>query len=117
MEKHLVPEDLLELESSCDITYVSSSGPGGQNVNKTATKVRLFHRDTGITIVCSQTRSQHQNKVLALCRLKRKLEAIRRKAKPRIPTQKSRQIRSQEIDDKKHRSRIKQMRIKSIEDE
>jgi peptide chain release factor len=52
-----------------------ASGPGGQNVNKTETAVRATHIASGISVMASDTRSQHQNKKLAIERLQLKIKA------------------------------------------
>jgi peptide chain release factor 1 len=48
------------------------TGPGGQHKNKTDSAVRVTHLPTGIQ-ACSEIKSQHRNKVLALAALKARL--------------------------------------------
>ncbi|MCG6535703.1 MAG: peptide chain release factor-like protein [Syntrophales bacterium LBB04] len=52
-------------ESDLRETFIRSSGPGGQNVNKVASCVFLVHVPTGISVKCQQERSQSMNRFLA----------------------------------------------------
>ena len=65
------------------IEYSKSGGPGGQNVNKRETAVRVIHIPTNTSIHVTSERSQEQNKEKALEMLKGKLYLIREKEKQR----------------------------------
>ena len=77
------------------VTATTASGPGGQNVNKTATAVRVHHRPSGITVRVCDERSQRANLRRAVERIAERLalaaeerraegEAARRLAHHRI---------------------------------
>jgi peptide chain release factor 2 len=66
-----IPENDLEV-----IAFVRASGPGGQNVNKVASAIRITHKPTGLQVVCTSERSQVQNKALALNLIKAKLQKL-----------------------------------------
>ena len=52
-------------DADVEIDITTAQGPGGQNVNKVATAVKMKHRPTGIEVRMQDTKSQHQNRQLA----------------------------------------------------
>ncbi len=59
-------------------TFVRSSGPGGQKVNKTSSCVQLVHLPTGLAVKCQQERSQALNRFLARRLLLDRIERLRK---------------------------------------
>lgn len=68
-------------DSDIKMEAFRSSGPGGQNVNKVSTAVRIVHVPTGITIAVQSERSQAQNREKAVAILKSKLVKMMEEAK------------------------------------
>jgi peptide chain release factor 2 len=78
-------ETTLEIpEKDLEVTpFVRASGPGGQNVNKVASAIRIVHKPTGIMVVASTYRDQPQNKKQAMSVLMAKLEQLDEERKER----------------------------------
>jgi len=62
-------------ESDLRFEAFRSNGAGGQHVNKVESAVRAIHVPTGTAVVARESRSQHQNKKLAIERLKTLIES------------------------------------------
>ena len=115
--------------------FSRSSGPGGQGVNKTDSRVELifdikhcsvidhFQKQrlieylgnrcisSCLTIVAAEERSQYQNRHLALQRLRELLqEGLKPSPKPRRATKPTRVSQKRRIDSKKKRGALKQKR-------
>ena len=69
----LEEKDVIIPEADLKIEFSRSSGPGGQNVNKRETAVRIVHIPTGISVAASGERSQEQNRESALAILRAKI--------------------------------------------
>jgi peptide chain release factor 2 len=122
-ESSEIPETDLDI-----VAFVRASGPGGQNVNKVASAVRITHKPTGITVTCSVERSQQQNRRLAMSILQGKLELLeqaKRDAELRaIVGEKGQiawgnQIRSYVLDDRRvkdHRTNYETTQVEDVLD-
>ena len=121
---------MLELgvaENDFEESFVRSSGPGGQKVNKTSSCVYLVHIPTGLAVKCQRERSQSLNRYLArkllldkiervqkgfIAKEKEKLEKIRRQKRKR-----SKRAKEKILADKHQRAQAKVLRSKVVVEE
>lgn len=112
------PEDVAE-------SFIRGSGPGGQKINKTASTVVLAERASGVEVRCQRERSQVSNRLLAWRELCERLEEARRRSEERRRgerekqrrriRQKSRAQKRIMVEQKRRRTRKKQLRHKPAE--
>ena len=101
---------LEELAAGCDVQAFHASGPGGQCVNTTDSAVRMTHRETGLTVISRESRSQYRNRQLCLQKLRAEFERRAVPPKVRHATRPSRAARARRMDEKARRGQIKRLR-------
>src|SRR3989339_2091121 len=67
---HIRPDEI-------EVSFSIAGGPGGQNVNKVESAVRVLHKPSGIVVSCREERTQHGNREKAMALLRTKLLAIK----------------------------------------
>ena len=105
-----------------EAAFSRSRGPGGQHVNKVSSAATLLHRPTGLSATASDSRSQAENRLLALGRLLDLLEGhaaqsrqARLAATAKARRQKARrsgQTKAQMVENKRRRAEVKRLRSK-----
>ena len=129
-------DDKLDLSSECIFSTSRSSGPGGQHVNKTETKVelrfnivdsalltssqkkliinnlgnKLIENNTTILLTTQETRSQAKNKTLVIKKLHDMIYEALIQDEPRIPTKPTKASKEKRISTKKTSGELKAMR-------
>ncbi len=103
-------------------TFIRSSGPGGQKVNKSSSCVYLVHLPTGLSVKCQRERSQAMNRFLArrllLDRIERLQRGVINAEKQRIEKikrqkrRRSRRAKEKTLELKHIQSEKKSMRVK-----
>ncbi len=75
-------DDDAGLLAESEVDTLRASGPGGQKRNKTESAVRIRHKPSGIIVIANESRSQHENREVALQRLRKALALRLRQPAP-----------------------------------
>jgi protein subunit release factor B len=110
MPRIILPDDDEALLGECDFEAHRASGKGGQHINKTDSAVRLHHRPTGITVTSQESRSQWQNRLHCLTKIREKVAVLNFVVKPRKATKKSKSAKRNILEEKAKHSAKKKTR-------
>jgi ribosome-associated protein len=126
-----IPDGLVVPEHELEERFSKSSGPGGQSVNTTDSRVELVFDVAGsaaltdsqraralraldgdrIVVTASEHRSQHRNRMAARERLAERLRVALAPPPPkRVPTKPSKASQRRRVDAKKRRGQVKSLR-------
>lgn len=104
--------DRHRLEDEVRLDTMRASGPGGQNLHKTESAIRLTHFPSGVVVIASDTRSQTRNRELAFERLIERLKKLNVVPKKRKKTRPTLGAKKRRLEGKRQASSTKRMRGK-----
>jgi protein subunit release factor A len=97
-------------DSEIKLEFFRATGPGGQHRNTTDSAVRIRHLPTGIVAQATESRSQWENRAVAMKRLQALLERRERKVKVRVATKVPYGAKKERLAEKRHQADKKSQR-------